>query len=153
MSVPESRQPWAEAYEASDQREAAGSAAHWKSLITNVDDHLQNHGFLYEGSGQWRLAPGFDVNPFPDKDRESKTWLSEESGPITSVEMLMGNAAYFNLPPDAALQVLREVLDAVLGWRVEAVSSAVGLRTAELADFAPAFEHEATEAAKTTVGM
>ena len=30
-------------------------------LITNVDDHLQNHGFLYAGNGQWQLAPAFDV--------------------------------------------------------------------------------------------
>lgn len=34
-------------------------------LITNVDDHLQNLGFLYMGNGLWRLAPAFDLNPFP----------------------------------------------------------------------------------------
>ena len=28
-------------------------------LITNVDDHLQNHGFLHVAHGQWRLAPAF----------------------------------------------------------------------------------------------
>lgn len=39
-------------------------------LISNVDDHLQNLGFLYVGQGRWRLAPAFDLNPFPDKDRE-----------------------------------------------------------------------------------
>lgn len=27
-------------------------------LITNVDHHLQNHGFLYQGKGQWRLGTG-----------------------------------------------------------------------------------------------
>ena len=43
-------------------------------LITNVDDHLWNVGVLYAGEGQWRLAPAFDVNPFPDRVRESKTW-------------------------------------------------------------------------------
>jgi serine/threonine-protein kinase HipA len=46
-------------------------------LITTVDDHLQNHGFLHVEHGLWRLAPAFDLNPFPDKERESKTWLSE----------------------------------------------------------------------------
>ena len=49
-------------------------------LITNVDDHLQNIGFLYVGNQQWRLSPAFDLNPFPDKDPESKTWLSEDTG-------------------------------------------------------------------------
>jgi serine/threonine-protein kinase HipA len=54
-------------------------------LITNVDDHLQNHGFLHVAHGQWRLAPAFDINPFPDKEQESKTWLSEQDGPITDL--------------------------------------------------------------------
>ncbi|MCA1788302.1 MAG: HipA domain-containing protein [Thioalkalivibrio sp.] len=42
-------------------------------LINNVDDPLQNHGFLHVLRGLWRLAPAFDINPFPDKDRDSKT--------------------------------------------------------------------------------
>jgi serine/threonine protein kinase HipA of HipAB toxin-antitoxin module len=28
------------------------------------DDHLRNHGFLYESSG-WHLSPLFDINPNP----------------------------------------------------------------------------------------
>jgi serine/threonine-protein kinase HipA len=32
--------------------------------INNTDDHLRNHGFLYERGG-WRLSPLFDVNPNP----------------------------------------------------------------------------------------
>ena len=47
-------------------------------LVTNVDDHLRNHGFLHVDRGQWRLAPAFDVNPFPERARELKTWVSEE---------------------------------------------------------------------------
>jgi len=54
-------------------------------LIANVDDHLQNIGFLHTGHNQWTLSPAFDLNPFPDKDRESKTWLSEDTGPVISV--------------------------------------------------------------------
>jgi hypothetical protein len=52
-------------------------------LITNTDDHLWNLGVLYAGDRKWQLAPAFDLNPFPDKQRESKTWLSERTGPIT----------------------------------------------------------------------
>ena len=122
-------------------------------LITNVDDHLQNHGFLYQGNGQWRLAPAFDINPFPDKDRESKTWLTQDSGPIDSLEMLLGNAAYFGLSGDAARGVLAEVLQAVSQWRTEALGPEVGLRAKELEDFAPAFEHEAAEAAREVLGL
>jgi serine/threonine-protein kinase HipA len=33
--------------------------------ISNTDDHLRNHGFLYEGAGGWRLSPAYDMNPTP----------------------------------------------------------------------------------------
>ncbi|MBS0505971.1 MAG: HipA domain-containing protein [Proteobacteria bacterium] len=110
-------------------------------LITNVDDHLQNHGFLHVAHGQWRLAPAFDLNPFPDKERESKTWLSEQDGPITDVAMLLARAAYFALDSNQALAVLGEVHAAVRQWRRLAQAPEVGLQARELDDFAPAFEH------------
>ena len=111
-------------------------------LITNVDDHLHNTGFLHVANGLWRLAPAFDINPFPDKANESKTWLSEEDGPITAVSDLMVRASYFSLGPDAALATLAEVVRAVSDWKAVAMSAEVGLKAKELDDFAPAFEHE-----------
>ena len=121
-------------------------------LITNVDDHLQNHGFLHVAHGQWRLAPAFDINPFPDKERESKTWLSEQDGPITDVSMLLARAAYFGLDAVQALAVLAEVHAAVANWRRVALSADVGLRQAELDDFAPAFEHEQMDRVGSLLG-
>ena len=121
-------------------------------LITNVDDHLQNMGFLYAGQGKWRLAPAFDINPFPDKDRESKTWLSEDAGPITSLNMLMEQANYFGLQPARALKVLAEVHAAVRAWRAVALTPAVGLLAKELEDFAPAFEHAEMNATRGLLG-
>ena len=116
-------------------------------LITNVDDHLQNHGFLHVAHGQWRLAPAFDINPFPDKEQESKTWLSEQDGPITDLGMLLARAAYFGWDEAQARAILAEVHAAVANWRQVALSADVGLRQAELDDFAPAFEHEQLMAA------
>jgi serine/threonine-protein kinase HipA len=40
--------------------------------INNTDDHLRNHGFLYEKGG-WRLSPLFDINPNPDKNTLRQT--------------------------------------------------------------------------------
>lgn len=117
-------------------------------LITNVDDHLQNHGFLHVEHGLWRLAPAFDINPFPDKDRESKTWLSEDTGPITDIRMLLAHSTYFSLSADQALATLAEVYRAVSTWREVACSPAVGLAAKELDDFAPAFEHAQARATK-----
>jgi serine/threonine protein kinase HipA of HipAB toxin-antitoxin module len=37
--------------------------ARWFShTISNTDDHLRNHGFLYEGQAGWRLSPAYDLN-------------------------------------------------------------------------------------------
>ena len=109
-------------------------------LITNVDDHLQNIGFLYSGNNQWRLAPAFDLNPFPDKDRESKTWLSEDSGPISSTQQMLDQAARFELSQPQAQSILEEVTTAVKQLKDVATSVEVGLQTHELNDFKPAFE-------------
>ena len=117
-------------------------------LITNVDDHLHNLGFLHVANGLWRLAPAFDLNPFPDKPSESKTWLSEQDGPITAVAHLMARASYFSLGAEAALKVLGEVVQAVSKWKTVAASAKVGLKAKELAGFAPAFEHGQMVAAR-----
>ena len=110
-------------------------------LITNVDDHLQNIGFLYCGNNLWRLSPAFDLNPFPDKDPESKTWLSEDSGPITSIGQLLQQASRFELSPPQAHAIVGEVVAAVQRWKDVATSPEVGLQADELADFKPAFEN------------
>ena len=114
-------------------------------LITNVDDHLQNIGFLYANNNQWRLAPAFDLNPFPDKEPESKTWLSEDTGPITSVKQLLEQATRFELTPAEANSILREVVEAVRQWKAAALTPEVGLKQVELSDFKYAFEHSALE--------
>jgi serine/threonine-protein kinase HipA len=117
-------------------------------LITNVDDHLQNHGFLHVEKGLWRLAPAFDINPFPDKERESRTWLSEQDGPVSDVETLLARCAYFSLTDADALAALTEVVAAVATWREVALDPVVGLSPHELYDFAPAFEHAQMAAAR-----
>jgi len=121
-------------------------------LITNVDDHLQNHGFLHVGHGLWRLSPAFDINPFPDKDRESKVWLSGQDGPIVDVGMLLARAPDFSLERCDALQILSEVTQAVTAWRNTALMPEVGLRRDELDDIAPAFEHPQLDEAMALLG-
>ena len=117
-------------------------------LITNVDDHLHNHGFLHVGHGQWQLSPAFDLNPFPDKDRELKTWLTEESGPTGSIGDALGAAPYFHLDPDSALRILDEVCRAVSTWRELAKAPGIDMSLQEVEAFEPAFEHETLREAK-----
>ena len=120
-------------------------------MITNIDDHLNNLGFLHVQKGLWRLAPAFDVNPFPDRDRESKTMLSDQTGPITDIDMLMAEARYFGLGDAAARKVLGEVCAAVSRWRQLAVSPEIGLTLKELGDFEQAFEHNQMERAQRLI--
>lgn len=116
-------------------------------LITNVDDHLHNHGFLHVERETWRLAPAFDINPFPDKLRELKTWVSEDTGPAATIEALMSAVPYFGLKPTRAKQVLGEVEAAVATWRTRGAE--LGMTGVELEQFAEAFEHEERLAARS----
>ena len=106
--------------------------------INNVDDHLHNHGFLHVAHGQWRLAPAFDLNPFPDRARELKTWISPETGPEASFPALRSVAPYFLLKPVRAEAILAEVAAAVATWRT--VGTNLGMTTTELDAFADAFQ-------------
>lgn len=98
------------------------------------------------------MAPAFDINPFPDKGRESKIWLSEETGPVTELGPLLDSSAYFRLNAKQALAALVPIYNAVRSWRTVALSPAVGLTAAELKDFAPAFEHAAMDDARCALG-
>ena len=87
-------------------------------MIGNLDDHLRNHGFLYDGDGKWRLSPAYDLNPVPieEKVRELTTWVSEE-GPEADLRLAMNAAPFFGLKSDDATRILGEVAAALEGWR------------------------------------
>jgi serine/threonine-protein kinase HipA len=118
-------------------------------LITNVDDHLRNHGFLHLGRGQWRLAPAFDVNPFPERARELKTWISEETGPEATIEGLLSVAPYFGISRPRASEIIGQVEIAVATWR--SVGKGIGMTPPELTQYAEAFEHPERKAARRAV--
>ena len=44
-------------------------------LVSNTDDHLKNHGFVYAGDDHWRLSPAFDINPAPSRHRVLETGI------------------------------------------------------------------------------
>jgi serine/threonine-protein kinase HipA len=110
-------------------------------LISNTDDHLRNHGFLYDGPDGWRLAPAYDLNPVPVdiKPRMLTTAIDLDDG-TASLELAMGVAGYFELAEGEARTIAAEVGRAVVGWRKEAAH--LGLTLAEIDRMASAFEHE-----------
>lgn len=106
-------------------------------LINNVDDHLHNHGFLHVGHGLWELAPAFDVNPFPDRYRELKTWISEAVGPEASLDALRSEAPYFRIKPTQSEAIISEVVQAIADWRK--TGTRLGMTAQELDAFVDAF--------------
>ena len=119
-------------------------------LITNVDDHLMNHGFLHVDRGQWRLAPAFDINRFPDRLRELKTWVSEDTGPEATIDALMSVTAYFRISGACAKAILAEVETAVASWT--RIGGALGMSKIELDAFGDAFEHAERGATQRAMG-
>jgi serine/threonine-protein kinase HipA len=115
-------------------------------LISNTDDHLRNHGFLYEGPDGWRLSPAYDLNPVPVdiKPRVLATAINEDEG-TASVDLAMEVAEYFELDASAARKIARLIGRAVAQWRL--IAKRMGIKDAEIDRMASAFEHADLERA------
>jgi len=110
-------------------------------LISNTDDHLRNHGFLYAGQSGWRLSPAYDLNPVPVdvKPRILTTAINEDDG-TASLDLAMSVAEYFELEKAKAKTIATQVGKAVSTWRDEAAKHGIG--KSEIERMASAFEHE-----------
>ncbi len=101
---------------------------------------------MHVDRGLQRLAPAFDINPFPERQRELKTWVSEEAGPEATIDALMSVLPYFRIILPRAKEILAQVEYAVASWQDE--GGAIGMTSADLDSFAEAFEHEERAAAR-----
>jgi serine/threonine-protein kinase HipA len=110
-------------------------------LISNTDDHLRNHGFLYEGSDGWRLSPAYDLNPVPTdiKPRILTTAINEDDG-TASLALAMSVTEYFELDTAKAREIALQVAKIVSKWRDEAARH--GITKNQIDRMASAFEHE-----------
>jgi serine/threonine-protein kinase HipA len=116
-------------------------------LISNTDDHLRNHGFLWVGPASWRLAPVYDVNPMPPdvRPRVLTTAIDLEDS-TASLDLALSVCGYFELDLKQARAVPAEVGKAVARWRQSATR--LGATAAEIARMAGAFEHADSKAAR-----
>jgi serine/threonine-protein kinase HipA len=117
-------------------------------LVSNVDDHLRNHGFLRLGRFGWSLSPAYDLNPVPTdiKARVLTTNIDLDEG-TCSLDLLEAASAYFSLGLAAARAIIKEVAAATATWRETAKDA--GARSAEIARMASAFEHDDLKRALT----
>lgn len=116
-------------------------------LISNTDDHLRNHGFLYERHKGWRLSPAYDLNPTPTevKQRMLSTSITMDD-PSASLDNALSVIEDFRITLPRAKAIIGEVSDAVLQWR--AIAKVCKIHKREIDRMASAFEHADAERAK-----
>lgn len=115
-------------------------------LVSNKDDHLKNHGFVYTGEDRWRLSPAFDVNPAPSRQRVLETGIIQ-GGPFdASLDIALDAAEFFDLTQADAKQqasVMAKIITA--NWKQ--ALRAEGASPDEIRIYADAFEHGEAEKA------
>jgi serine/threonine-protein kinase HipA len=109
-------------------------------LINNVDDHLKNHGFLHTTGDQWVLAPAFDLNPFPDKMRALKTWISQKSGEVASSDEALAISKSFEISKGEAKAILSEMKAVISKWK--SLAQTLGMNARDIEQYAPALEYQ-----------
>lgn len=110
-------------------------------LVSNTDDHLRNHGFLWLGQRGWTLSPAYDINPTPQdvKPRILATNIDYDDG-TCSIALLRSVAEEFSLKPKDADELIRDVATVTKGWRD--VARCRGANETEIRRMESAFEHE-----------
>jgi serine/threonine-protein kinase HipA len=105
-----------------------------------TDDHLRNHGFLYERHKGWRLSPAFDLNPTPIdiKPRILTTAIDFEDH-SASLETALNVAGEFKLSKSEAKQIIEEVAQAIKNWQT--VASNLWISKQEIKRMSSAFEY------------
>ena len=109
-------------------------------LISNTDDHLRNHGFLYDDHRGWRLSPAYDLNPVPADIGPRVLSTSIAADDFTaSLDLALETAEHYRLGLNDARTITKEVADAIAQWR--AVARGLGAARQDIDRMASAFEH------------
>ena len=107
-------------------------------LVTNLDDHMRNHGFL-RGRGGWHLSPAYDINPVPNQPRVLKSYV-DDGNADASIELHHSQHENYLLEAGQADRIIAEVADATRAWKE--VARGLGAPEREIREMTSAFEHE-----------
>lgn len=95
--------------------------------VSNVDDHLRNHGFILQEKG-WKLSPAFDLNPTPAGNGLTLNVSLDDNTQDLDLAMLVAND--FRVKKIRAEQIIKEVKDSTKRWK--AISREVGISNGEI---------------------
>ena len=113
-------------------------------LVSNSDDHLKNHGFIYAGGDRWRLSPAFDVNPSPSRHRVLETGIVRGGSFDASLDIALEVCPFFDLDPADAKQQAFQMAETIANNWKRALRDE-GASPDDLRIYADAFEHPETE--------
>lgn len=81
--------------------------------VSNTDDHLRNHGFIYSNGG-WLLSPAYDINPVTPANGLHLNISNDDNS--LDYELAMDVVAFFQLSKPQAQRIKDEVLNSVVDW-------------------------------------
>jgi len=107
-------------------------------LVSNDDDHLRNHAFLFDGKG-WRLSPLYDVVPRPQTGPHPNLILGVgDRGREASLSNALTSAAAFGLNTEEAVKQIDELRHQVKRrWKPLLIEG--GLKSTEIERLASCF--------------
>ncbi|KZZ37877.1 MULTISPECIES: type II toxin-antitoxin system HipA family toxin [unclassified Oleiphilus] len=102
--------------------------------VSNTDDHLRNHGFIYR-SGGWVLSPAYDINPVTPSNGLHLN-ITDDNNSL-DYDLAMEVIDFFQLGETEAEGIKEEVLSVVSSW--ESVAKDIGISRSEQQLMASAF--------------
>jgi len=115
-------------------------------LVSNKDDHLKNHGFIYAGGDRWRLSPAFDINPSPSRHRVLETGIIQGGSFEASLEIALEACGFFDVKQNDAKQEANKMARILADSWKQALRGE-GASGDDIRLYADAFEHAAAEEA------
>jgi len=91
-------------------------------MLSNTDDHLRNHGFLYHQG--WQLAPAFDIT-ISQRPYASTHALSLNGEDPDSFKTALAVHDFFGLSRDQAVRILSDLVRDVSQWRTVATQAGI----------------------------
>lgn len=112
----------------------------WKRIvfyicISNVDDHLRNHGFIFNPKLGWRLSPAYDINPVAGGNGLKLN--IDEYDNAQDLNLALEVIPHFRINKTDAVEIIREITDVIKKWRQEA--NAIGISNTEQEAMSRAF--------------
>lgn len=102
--------------------------------VSNTDDHLRNHGFIYHKGG-WILSPAYDINPVTPADGLHLNITDNDNR--LDYDLAMDVIEFFQLDKTTAEKIKNEVIESVRQW--ENMAANIGISRGEQQLMAPAF--------------